>query len=106
MIALVALVFAFAPRWQTKGRRGIKIPHADYWLAPERIDATKQFFQRQMLLMGSLHLLLAIVVMQLAILANLSTETRLHQAVAWALGVYFVALLAWLAHFYLHFRRP
>ena len=106
MIGLVVLVFVLAPRWRFRGRRGLKIPHADYWLAPERIDATRHFFRRQMLIMGSLHLLLAITVMQFAILANFSAATRLHQGIMWALGLYFIALLAWLARFFLHFRYP
>ena len=106
IVAMVALVFDLTARYGVRGDRQMKIPHADYWLAPERIAQTRAFFQRQMLLMGIAHLALAIYVMQLAILANLTAEPRLHPSVFWALTLYFVLLVAWLIHFFLHFRNP
>ncbi len=107
MIALVVVVFAYSPKWtERRPRFGMKIPHADYWLAPERIEATRAWFRTQMRLIGVVHLLLAIYVMQLAILANFDNPPRLHPSVVWALAIYFVVLVAWLINFYRHFRRP
>ena len=106
MILLVVGVFALLPRWSDRRKNfGMKIPHPEFWLAPERIMQTRLFFRRQMMLMGNVHLLLAIYVMQLAILANFAAEPRLHFSIYWALLAYFVVLAAWLLHFYLHFRN-
>ena len=106
IVAMVVLVFEFAPRYGVRGNRRMKIPHAEYWLAPERIEQTKTFFRNQMMLMGVVHLALAIYVVQLAILANFSDEPRLHPSIFWALTLYFLFLAAWLVYFLVHFRRP
>ncbi|MDJ0777353.1 MAG: DUF1648 domain-containing protein [Gammaproteobacteria bacterium] len=105
IVAMVILVFEFVPRFGLRGKR-MKIPHAEYWLAPERIAHTRTFFRRQMVLMGIVHLALAVFVMQLAILANFATEPRLHGSIFWALAIYLLLVIAWLLHFYLYFRRP
>ncbi|MCP4878861.1 MAG: DUF1648 domain-containing protein [Gammaproteobacteria bacterium] len=100
-------IFIFVPGWSEKRASfGMKIPHRDYWLAPERIEKTKLFFRRQMMIMGIVHLALAIYAIQLAILANFDQQPRLHTSIGWALGLYFVFLIGWLIHFYLHFRKP
>ena len=83
----------------------MKIPNRDYWLAPQRIEQTRAFFRRQMMLMGIVHLLLAIFTIQLVILANFEPEPRLHPSIFWALLAYFVFLAAWLIHFYRYFRN-
>ena len=106
IVAMVVLVFEFAPRYGVSGDRRMKIPHADYWLAPERIEQTRAFFRAQMMLMGVVHLALATFVAQLAIQANFADEPRLHASVFWALAIYFVFVIAWLLYFFLHFRRP
>ncbi len=107
MIALVVVVFAWTPRWSERRLRfGSKIPNADYWLAPERVEQTRAYFRAQMRRLGVVHLLLAIYVMQLAIHANFSNPPRLHPSIVWALAIYFVLLISWLINFYRHFRRP
>ena len=107
MIALLVVIFVWMPKWsERRPRFGMKIPHADYWLAPERIEQTRAFFRGQMRLIGIVHLLLMIYVVQLAILANFSDPPRLHPSIAWALAIYFVILAGWLIHFFRHFRRP
>ncbi len=107
MIALLVVVFVYSPKWTERHPRfGMKIPHAEYWLAPERIEHTRHFIRLQMRLIGIVHLLLAISVMQLAIQANFDDPPRLHSSIAWALVIYFVALIGWLIHFFRHFRRP
>ncbi len=107
ILLMLVVVFVFVPGWSEKRASfGMKIPHRDHWLAAKRIEATRQFFRRQMILMGIVHLSLAIYVMQLAILANFEQQPRLHGSIYWALGLYFVFLIAWLIHFFLHFRKP
>jgi uncharacterized membrane protein len=107
LLLLLVGVFIYVPSWSEKRARfGMKIPHREYWLAPARIEQTRQFFRLQMLVMGVLHLCLMIFVMQLAIQANFNQIPRLHPSIGWALGLYFVILIAWLIHFYRHFRKP
>jgi len=107
MIALLILVFVVVPRWAVRrGSFALKIPHRDYWLAPQRIAQTRAFFFRYMMAMGVLHLLLTIFVMQLAILANLRQDASLDAGMYWALGLYFAVISAALLYFFMHFRKP
>lgn len=107
ILLMLIAVFEFLPRWsESRANFGRKLPHREYWLAPERIEQTRAFFRRQMMLMGVLHVALAIFTVQLVILANFEPRPRLHAAIFWALLIYFVLLFAWLTCFFLHFRRP
>ena len=62
-------------------------------------------FPVQMIIMGVVHLLLAMFTVQLAILANLGQEARLHSSIGWALGLYLLSVIAWLIHFWRHFSK-
>ena len=107
IVFMLVGVFIFVPNWSfNRSRMGMKIPNPEYWLAPERIEQTREFFQRQMIIMGVVHLLLAIYVMQLAIQANFATGSTLDKSIFWALGFYFTFLIGWLVYFFLHFRKP
>ena len=107
IILLLVVVFIYTPIWSMRRSRfGMKIPHPEYWLAPERIEQTKRFFRQQMAIMGVLHIALAIYVMQLAILANFEPEPRIHESIFWVLAIYFAVLILWLIYFFLHFKRP
>jgi uncharacterized membrane protein len=107
ILLMLVVIFEVVPRlsesWSGFWRN---LPNRDYWLAPERIDRTRAFLRRQMMLMGNLHLLLAIFAIQLAIQANFAPEPRMHSSIVWVLGIYFLALAAWLIFFFLHFRKP
>ncbi|TNF90751.1 MAG: DUF1648 domain-containing protein [Gammaproteobacteria bacterium] len=106
IVLLLVFVFEYVPLWSEKRSKfGMKIPNRDYWLSAQRIDQTRAFFRRQMYLMGIVHLLLTIYAIQLAILANFEQEPRLDPGIGWALLIYFVFLLGWLLHFYLHFKK-
>ena len=107
IVLVLIAVFVFAPRWSVaRTRFGMKIPNREFWLAPERVEQTREFLRRQMMIMGVVHLALAVFAIQLAILANFDQQPRLHSSIGWALALYFVFLIAWLVHFYLHFRKP
>lgn len=106
MIALLVGIFIFVPRWsEARIRFSLKIPNRDYWLAPDKLEQTRAFFQRQMIIMGVVHLLLVMFTVQLAILANLGQELRLHSSIGWALGLYFLLIITWLVHFWRHFSK-
>ena len=107
ILLMLVGIFIFVPSWsENRASFGMKIPHRDHWLAPERIQETKLFFRRQMMIMGVVHLALAIYAIQLAILANFDQQPRMHPSIGWALGFYFMILIIWLLHFFLHFRNP
>lgn len=107
MIALLAGVFELLPRLSgERGKLRMNIPNREYWLAPERQQQTLLFIRRQMMILGIVHLLLAIYTVQLAIIANLHQAGQLHGSIIWALGLYFLFLAAWLTHLLLHFRKP
>ena len=107
ILVMLVVIFIFVPGWSEKRRHfAMKIPNRDYWLAPERLAQTRAFFRHQMMIMGVIHVGLAIYAIQLAILANLTEQPRLHPGIGWALTLYFVILIAWLIHFYWHFRKP
>jgi uncharacterized membrane protein len=100
-------VFGWMPQWiETRPGKSMKIPNREYWLAPERKAETWAFFRRQMMFMGNLNLLLAIIAIQLAILANFAQPPRLHPAIGWALASYFIVFAIWLFHFFWHFKKP
>jgi len=50
--------------------------------------------------------LLAAFTVQLAIMANLEHNPRLHSGIYRAPGFYFVFVGAWLFHFFHHFGKP
>jgi len=107
ILVMLAVVFLYLPKWSEKRANfGMKIPHREYWLAPERIQQTRQFFRRQMLIMGIVHLLLAIVTIQMAIVANFNESPVLDSRIFSILIAYFVFLTIWLIYFFLHFRKP
>jgi len=107
IVVLLIGVFDWMPkRIQSRPDGQMKIPNREYWLAPERRAATWAFFRRQLLLMGVVHLCLAIFAIQLAILANFETPPRLHSSIGWGLGAYFVFFAAWLIHFFVRFKKP
>ncbi|MEM7563231.1 MAG: DUF1648 domain-containing protein [Pseudomonadota bacterium] len=107
IIAMLVGVFHWLPSvGSNRSVLNLKVPNPEYWLAPERLEETRLFFRRQMSLIGILHLTLAILTVQLVIQANFQQTPQLHSGIFWILGLYFLLLLAWLLHFYVHFRKP
>ena len=107
IVFMLVGIFIYVPDWSLRRKQmGMKIPNPEYWLAPERIEQTREFFKRQMIIMGVVHLSLAVFVMQLAIQANFAPGSTLHRSIFWVLALYFIFLAGWLIHFFLYFRNP
>jgi uncharacterized membrane protein len=84
----------------------INLPHRDYWLAPERRQQTSDDVQQRMLWFSCLTLAFCLGIHYLVVDANQQQPSRLSQLVwAW-LGVYLVALGAWLAMLLRHYYKP
>ncbi len=107
ILIMLAFIFLYLPQWTEKRSNfGMKLPHREYWLAAERIEQTRLFFRRQMLIMGIVHLLLAIITIQMAITANFNESPVLDSRIFSILIAYFIFLAFWLIYFFLHFRKP
>lgn len=84
----------------------ISLPNKDYWLAPERKEATLSVLASYFLWFGNATLLFMMVVMQMTIRANLEPPHRLSDGFM----VVFVAYMAFVAvatiWLLLRFRKP
>ncbi|MDH3215398.1 MAG: DUF1648 domain-containing protein [Candidatus Krumholzibacteria bacterium] len=106
MMAIMTLSFLFLPRSLNQFPiRTWSLPRKDYWLSPERREATQRFIQDQMLLFGIATLVLLIVIIQLAIEANLNPPPTLSSITKQFLVGYFVFTAAWLMRFFYRFAR-
>jgi uncharacterized membrane protein len=99
MLALVACIFLVLPAYLDRiPPSWISHPRKDYWLAPERREASLERFGRHLTWFGVSVLLLLLLVMELAIRANLpGGGARIDSRILWAaLGAYFLFLVVWL----------
>jgi uncharacterized membrane protein len=82
IVAMLAGIFIVLSRWsERRAQFGMKIPNREYWLAPQRIEQTRRFFRRQMMVMGVAHMMLAVYCVQLVINANFDQTPSLHQSI-------------------------
>jgi uncharacterized membrane protein len=85
----------------------INLPHKGYWLAPERKDESLRFIEREMQWMGVLTIAFILLVLHLAIRANLNPAHRLENVAFMALLVGFlIATAAWIIRLYRRFPDP
>lgn len=88
------------------GGQGINIPHRDYWLAPERRDATFDHIARQLLWFGLVTVAFLAWTHQLVILANLGGEGRMAAAPFWTgLAAFLAYAVWWTVRLTLRFQR-
>ncbi len=84
----------------------INMPHKDYWLAPERRDATLSALQKQMEWLGAATLTLLVGITQLTIEANLSSRP-LDNQIFWLLfGSYMIYAIVWAVRLVRGFKLP
>ncbi len=107
VLLLTTFIFIAIPaRLAKRVGKGLKIPNKSYWLAPERIHDTIQFYRNHFLYFGIANALLAVSVIQLVIMANFKEQPRLDNIIIWLLIIYFIFIICWLILFYAKFRRP
>lgn len=107
MLGLAAL-FEGLPRL-LRGLRtaSFNLPNRDYWLAPERRDATLDDLQRRMRWLACAMLALLAYVHWLVVQANAIQPPVLpEQAFILGLAGFAVAVIAWIVAFLRRFRRP
>lgn len=84
----------------------VNIPHRDYWLAPERRDATYAFMSRQLLWLSCMLVCFIAAMHWLTVLANNSMPVRMPtNEFLMALGGFLVAMTVWIFALLRHFRR-
>ncbi len=106
VLALTVFIFTVIPnKFIHRSRTWLNLPNKEYWLAPERKDQTINFMRNHMMNFGIANVLLAIIVVQLVILANFDSQPKLEQGIMWALAIYFVYLAYWLIRYFMIFKR-
>ena len=83
----------------------VNLPHREYWLAPERREATIAAVQRFGFFMAGLTSLLFLAIHLLTVAANESQPAVLSGAVWWLLGAFLAATGAMLFLLYRRFAR-
>lgn len=97
IVAIIVSICLILPK-SLSGRRRLKwrLPNRDYWLAPERLAKTIEYFQRQFFWHGIVTLLLLMAVFQLVVDANAKTPPLLNsQRLVWLLIGYAAFLIVW-----------
>ena len=106
IVALLVVVFVYLPRWSRKARRFRHEDTQSRLLAGARTHRqTRAFLRRQMLIMGIVHLLLAITPSSSPLRPISPNRVCIRQYRLGCSAVYFLFLAGWLIHFYRHFRR-
>lgn len=97
VVVVLPLVLVFVPSLSlSHPRAGIRLPHKEYWLAPERRLETLGFLQQHMARFGSMLVLFLCYIHWLVVRANASVPPRL--PAPWAIGgivVFVLGALVW-----------
>lgn len=97
--------FTRVPRRHPQDRESI--PHRDYWLAPERREATWQLMGDWLAWFGVATIVLMVAVTQFVVSANHSTPPVLSPAVRWLVFAYLAYSFVWATMIILRFfRKP
>ena len=97
MLAMCAGVFFLMPRFMPRfSTKRFNMPNREYWLAPERREATLKYIQTQIEWFGVATLLFSTAVMELVFRANLASTVRLSDYSLHVLIAYFAYSLGWI----------
>ena len=107
VIVVISLLFWGLSLWLHRVPPALlNLPKKDYWLAPERREATYAFVRGQLAWFGFATQWFFIALLQICIEANLARENRLGNGAFWFIfGTYMVFTLAWTVHFFARFLR-
>jgi hypothetical protein len=103
--ALVTFATAVLPRLVPRER--INLPNKDYWLDPERADASVDFLTEQGLWFGCILVTFLTIFDGLVLRANAKLPVHLPgDEVVATMGIFFVILLFWIMRMIRRFRAP
>lgn len=108
ILAVLSLGFIALPIWIRRLPNAlINLPNKDYWLAPERRDASMAFIVEQMAWLGNACLMLFVSMFEMVYRANVDGSFHLPGVLTWVLlGVYLVAMLGLVVWMLVRFRLP
>jgi uncharacterized membrane protein len=108
LITAIAVLFGILPdRVLSSPERRLRVPNADYWLAPERRAETVAYLREHLGRLCPLLVVFLCAVHGLVVRANESVPPRL--STGWffgAMALLLLALVLWMRAFMAHFRRP
>ena len=85
----------------------INLPNKNYWLAPERKDESLRFLEREMQWMGVLTIAFLVLVLHLAIRANLDPAHHFESSpFVFLLVVFAITTSWWIVRLYRRFPKP
>lgn len=106
VLLLLAAIYLVLPRLMlVMPAEYINLPNKDYWLAPERREATVDFFSDRFIIFGAGTLALVVLMFQLGITANLTGQPFPSAIAFWVLGAYLAFTLVWLGAIFVRFSR-
>lgn len=82
------------------------LPNKDYWLAPERRDATIQLLQTRLFEFCNVSLVGMAVLLHHTCAINLTENPQLDASFIWWFGAYMLFVAVWVGALLLRFRRP
>lgn len=103
ILGLIWFTLVIMPGRAIGRTKQLRVPNANYWMAPERRDRAFNTIQAMLAWMGALNVALAFGVANLVFTANLD-GTPLSNVFLWLLIGYFVAIFVWLVALYRYFR--
>lgn len=102
----VLFLVGLAPLLQRLPTSLVNLPHRDYWLAPERRARSLETVGVRLVWFAAASFLLALVIVQDVIAANLSESPRLGPLTPAALVVYLAFTVIWLVALFGRFPKP
>ncbi len=105
VVMLNLLVFVVLAHFIAAGRLGLRLPNREHWLAPARREQTLAVLANFLGWFGVASLLLAVVVVQMVVEANLA-QTPLSAGIVWVLIAYYAYVIVSLVRLFRYFRRP
>jgi uncharacterized membrane protein len=106
MIVLAAFIQVFPARSIRRPSARINLPHKEYWLAPERHAETFGYFEKYFAWYGCVFLLVMVLIMGLAIQANLNPPPHLPNNATLGIMVAFLAYnIASVIHIFRRFAK-
>ena len=107
MLMLTVVIFGgLGVLFRTIPSKWFNLPNRDYWLAPERREATIETISGQMEWFGAASLALYLFVIQMVVETNRTNEPKLDSGTMFAvLGIYLLFAGVWIARFIGRFRK-
>jgi uncharacterized membrane protein len=107
VIALAAVVEFLMSRSIAAVPAKIRLPHKEYWLAPERRAQSLEFLKKHFAWYGCAFLLLQVYAMELVIHANLHKAARLPSGmILIAIAMFILFNVVWVVQIFRRFSQP